>query len=326
MRDIDNIQRFVDVENATQLSAFGLEHLTRSMDPGAVGILFRNDHFSTLFKHPLSDQLFTLVTDAGYAGHAEIVWESLVDVNGSNDLFSGDFRPVRHTPVPQSGRSPDAQGADIVSRRVTSRNNTNSCITNIAVQHTEQTDADYAFALALQFQDEEERRASESRSSRVHANRRSSSPRVPSWESGSTAHSRSASSIANGNRQSTSGNTGRRTSRQTQDIRPLIPPRNIRKNSSRADPLTVDTTDGPPPTYEQAARSPAYIPPVDHPQYDGSGVIGSRPSNHSSHVDVGNTQSNISHHRSSRSLGANSALTPLEGSRGKDKNKDCVVM
>src|SRR5436190_11608931 len=162
MRDIDNIQRFVNIENPTQLSAFGLEHLTRSMEPGAVAILFRNDHFSTLFKHPLSDQLFTLVTDAGYASHAEIVWESLVDVNGSNtDLFSGDFRSVRHTPGPQSGRSSEVQEAGIASQRVTSRNSTDT-----AVQHTEQTDADYAFALALQFQDEEEQRASENSNSR----------------------------------------------------------------------------------------------------------------------------------------------------------------
>ena len=36
-----------------------------------------------------------LVTDAGYSSHEEIVWESLVDVNGRDgELFSGDFRPV----------------------------------------------------------------------------------------------------------------------------------------------------------------------------------------------------------------------------------------
>jgi len=39
----------------------------------------------------------TLVTDAGYGSHDEIVWESLVDVNGSaSEMFSGDFRVVSH--------------------------------------------------------------------------------------------------------------------------------------------------------------------------------------------------------------------------------------
>ena len=39
----------------------------------------------------------TLVTDAGYSSHAEIVWESLIDVKGAaNELFSGDFRVVSH--------------------------------------------------------------------------------------------------------------------------------------------------------------------------------------------------------------------------------------
>ncbi len=65
------------------------------MEPGSISILFRNDHFSTLYRHPQTHQLFGLVTDAGFAGHDEVVWESLVDVSGENaEFFSGDFRLV----------------------------------------------------------------------------------------------------------------------------------------------------------------------------------------------------------------------------------------
>lgn len=39
----------------------------------------------------------TLVTDTGYSSHAEIIWESLVDVSGAaSEMFSGDFRVVSH--------------------------------------------------------------------------------------------------------------------------------------------------------------------------------------------------------------------------------------
>ncbi|OCL13994.1 hypothetical protein AOQ84DRAFT_276373, partial [Glonium stellatum] len=76
----------------TQLTKYGLETIVNSLKPGQIGILFRNDHFSTLYKHPRSEELLTLVTDAGYSSHEEIVWESLVDVNGQgSELYSGDF-------------------------------------------------------------------------------------------------------------------------------------------------------------------------------------------------------------------------------------------
>ena len=53
-------------------------------------ILFRNDHFSTLYKY--KDQLYTLVTDFGYKNCKDIVWQSLDSVDGSGDAFcTGDF-------------------------------------------------------------------------------------------------------------------------------------------------------------------------------------------------------------------------------------------
>ncbi|KAF2823682.1 hypothetical protein CC86DRAFT_354864 [Ophiobolus disseminans] len=92
--DIHAIKEFLG-QWPTQLTDHGLNVMRDSIQQGQVAILFRNDHFSTLFKDPRTDKLLTLVTDQGYSGHDEIVWESLVDVNGQgSELYSGDFRPV----------------------------------------------------------------------------------------------------------------------------------------------------------------------------------------------------------------------------------------
>ncbi|KAK4984497.1 hypothetical protein LTR66_008481 [Elasticomyces elasticus] len=92
--DIVSIKQFL-TSWPTQLTDYGLDTIRRSVKPGQIAILFRNDHFSTLYKETRTGTLMTLVTDAGYSTHDEVVWESLVDVNGrGSELFSGDFRPV----------------------------------------------------------------------------------------------------------------------------------------------------------------------------------------------------------------------------------------
>ena len=96
LEDIKTIRSFLDAW-PTQLTDFGLQTIAESLGPGQIAILFRNDHFSTIYKEPKHGALMTLVTDAGYSSHDEIVWESLVDVNGNaSEMFSGDFRPVSH--------------------------------------------------------------------------------------------------------------------------------------------------------------------------------------------------------------------------------------
>ncbi|KAF1346482.1 hypothetical protein BDV97DRAFT_300233, partial [Delphinella strobiligena] len=91
LEDISLIKKFLN-NYSTQLTDYGLDVMSKSLRPGQIAILFRNDHFTTLYKDPRSGALTTLVTDAGYSSHDEIVWESLVDVNGAaSDLFSGDF-------------------------------------------------------------------------------------------------------------------------------------------------------------------------------------------------------------------------------------------
>ncbi|KAK2735196.1 hypothetical protein FQN57_001336 [Myotisia sp. PD_48] len=317
-QDIDNIQRFV-MDNVTQLSAFGLQHLNRSLKPGSISILFRNDHFSTLYKHPLSHQLFTLVTDAGYASHAEIIWESLVDINGTNsELFSGDFLPVG---VPASRAKPSTNEPAAAGENTTSDSSS----------HNEQMDADYAFALSLQYEDEQrdvQEREQNQRNTTLSPRTNVNSPTMVPPPRGISAHSNSISSTypVRPDRNP----TGRRTASVTnQPIRSLVPPH---PSANQNDP------NAPPPTYEQAAQSPAYHPPPDPRlsginRYDGSSNNSSRPS---THISQGYNPSTYNPHRHSpghdvpnyptRRRPQSSMQTSSYTPREKDRNKDCIVM
>jgi hypothetical protein len=239
MEDIQNIQRFVEIENATQLSPFGLTQLSTKLAPGSVSILFRNDHFSTLYKHPQSHQLYTLVTDAGYAGHAEVVWESLVDVTGFNtEYFSGDFRPV--------GAGPSASSAPAGPRTSSAAASPAPAAGDISGSpepSQEQSDADYAYALSLQFQEEEQRENDRNQPvpDRRTSARNSSSARPTPSPRMSNVPNRS-SSVLNG-----------------AGPQPSPPHR-------ETDP---DDPNAPPPPYEQAAGGPRYSPP-DRRSYGGA--------------------------------------------------------
>ncbi|KAF2272747.1 uncharacterized protein EI97DRAFT_436679 [Westerdykella ornata] len=236
----------------TQLSDYGLQNMQQAIKPGEVGILFRNDHFSTLYKNPHTDELMTLVTDQGYSSHEEIVWESLVDVSGrGNELYSGDFRAVGNNNLPQRQQQQqpvqslldigDDQGWATVSNN-RRRNQSSSAPGLVSVQdssnpttetnrsRSEQEDHD--LALALQLQEEEEARHEEERRRRENA----------------------LSEDAISGQGQGRGGSGR-TPRQS-EYPPLIPPR--RSNLSTQRP---NNEAAPPPTYEEAATSPQYHPP-----------------------------------------------------------------
>lgn len=126
----------------SQLTEYGLGVITKWMRPGQIAILFRNDHFSTLYKEPRTGTLMSLVTDAGYASHDEIIWESLVDISGSRSQFySGDFRTVGLT---SAGR-PTESINDLVQP-------------NGNLNHVSTEQEDHDLALALQLQEEENQR------------------------------------------------------------------------------------------------------------------------------------------------------------------------
>ena len=267
LEDIASVKYFLS-STATQLTGYGLDTVTETLAPGSVAILFRNDHFSTLYGHPKSGQLLTLVTDMGYAGHDEVVWESLVDVSGEGcEFFAGDFRPVGNVAgdtqnQPTSNQAEDDAGRTTVGSRYrggqqSSRSpsdlpaldtlNINDSYPNAVSANTEQEDHD--LALAMQLQEEEEERERQENAKRKRDDELSQ------------AYLNSADS------------QGRRTfpgfgrGAGARGGGPSPPPRG-RGSARQAPPKPAnDDEDAPPPTYEQAANGPAYIPPSDHPAH-----------------------------------------------------------
>jgi len=277
--DIADINYFLS-SSATQLTQFGLDTITEAMHPGSIAILFRNDHFSTLYKHPRSAQLLTLVTDMGYASHDEVVWESLVDVSGEGaEFFAGDFNPVGnnvnvvsepHGRETSTTTSADDEGWTTVhgSSNASRTSNLSTAAAAAAASAleprldqttllpssssapaTEQEDHD--LALALQLQEEEE-----DRHRRETAARRREDELSQAFLNAETPSNRRGRGRAQ-----TQGQT------HAQDIRPLVPPRDTPRPAE----------DGPPPSYEQAARGPAYHPPPNHPAHAHALPGGVRP-------------------------------------------------
>lgn len=64
-------------------------------------ILFRNNHFSTLFKY--QGELYSLITDAGYRRETSIVWEKLNQVDNDTVFCDSSFHiyhPKQESSVP----------------------------------------------------------------------------------------------------------------------------------------------------------------------------------------------------------------------------------
>ncbi|KAG0670461.1 hypothetical protein C6P45_002365 [Maudiozyma exigua] len=79
--------------SATQFTEYGLEHLKQLLVERSYAVLYRNEHFYTLYKS--NGELYTLVTDHAYKSNSEVVWKSLKSVNGTQDIYqTGTFIPV----------------------------------------------------------------------------------------------------------------------------------------------------------------------------------------------------------------------------------------
>ena len=264
LEDIASVKYFLS-STATQLTGYGLDTVTETLAPGSVAILFRNDHFSTLYRHPKSGQLLTLVTDMGYAGHDEVVWESLVDVSGEGcEFFAGDFRPVGNVAgdtqqQSTSNQSDDDSGWTTVGNRSrrgqrSSRSNTklpaldtlniNDSYSNVVSANTEQEDHD--LALAMQLQEEEEERERQEAAKRTRDDELSRAY----LDSADSQGRRTFPGFGRG----AGGNGGG----------PSPPPRAHRNARQVPIKSANDDEDAPPPTYEQAANGPAYNPPSEH--------------------------------------------------------------
>ncbi|KAH8678248.1 hypothetical protein BX600DRAFT_147784 [Xylariales sp. PMI_506] len=355
-QDIMTIKSWLSF-SATQLTPWGLEVVTKSIQPGTFSIMFRNDHFSTLYRHPQTMQLFTLVTDAGYYTHDEIVWESLVDVNGLRAEFSsGDFRLVGGTQqsnaVPEAWYDEDvasnAQNSSewqtVQSRRGRNRSNQSNAEEPPRSPTTEQEDRDLALALQLQEEEDERHRteqAARQRESQLSQNFIEQQGRSP--PGGNNAHGRgnsissrrgsglvparvssSQTNLSSG-RGSTTGVTGVRTGQQ---VRPLVPPAN------RTYRPPDNNEDEAPPSYEQASKSTPYVPPAGHPSHPSS-----HPSTTSTQASSSNTQprQNIPPRGSSGLRTAGPSTMPpgprrpmpvaaSSGGPNGGRDKDCVVM
>lgn len=298
LEDVASVKYFL-ATSATQLTTYGLQCISESLRPGSIAILFRNDHFSTLYKHPHSGQLLTLVTDMGYAGHDEVVWESLVDVNGEGcEYFAGDFRPVgnvagdthssssnqvksdnnnvgwstvsrpnrgnraREPSARNSNSTQNASGSDALSNGF-SLLSVDETVSSSLSSKAEQEDHD--LALAMQLQEEEEDRERRATAARRRQDQLSQAYLDSQQQPG---YNRRTSSHNAGRRVSQSHNNHNSLSPSTsrgggQELRPTVPPR-VEGQSRRIKIESGNNDDAPPPTYEQAAKGPAYHPPEEH--------------------------------------------------------------
>ncbi|KAH6651949.1 hypothetical protein BKA67DRAFT_572487 [Truncatella angustata] len=296
-QDIITIRGWLN-SSATQLTQWGLQVITKGIQPGTFAILFRNDHFSTLYRHPQTQQLFTLVTDAGYYTHDEIVWESLVDVNGERtEFFSGDFRlvggPQQEAPrdVPgawytdEDSSAHGGQWQAVQNRRGRTSNSEPEPPASPMSANHEQEDRD--LALALQLQEEEDERHRNEQAARERESQLSehfieqqgrgttarTGPRGRGGGRGGLIPARASSTSINAPVRTSStsinvpvrgGSTTARGGRPVQQVRPLVPPANTTHRPANA------ADDDAPPSYEQASKDELYVPPSGHPNHSSS--------------------------------------------------------
>lgn len=279
-QDIMNIKSFLHT-SATQLTPWGLEVITKAMRPGSVAILFRNDHFSTLYRHPQTLEIFALVTDAGYAGHEEIVWESLCDVNGEcSEFFSGDFKivggPAQYD-HPASSSNASAANAHRDWTTVQGRKGKEKTQPEgPPLSPSEQEDRD--LALAMQLQDEEDQRHNAEQAQRRRESQLSEQfieqqavrrGPVGLRQANGSNGSRQAAPATSSQRTSAAASTPARGVRPAgpQQVRSLVPPVLRSQGVTRSADAEVDDA---PPSYEDAARDRPYVPPAGHPSHPNS--------------------------------------------------------
>lgn len=301
--DITNMEQF-GMAYGTQITEYGLEAVKRSMEPGSFSILYRNEHFSTIYRHP-DGELFVLVMDEGMASHG-VVWELLVDISQNNaQLFTGDFRPVglsltneesnNSYSVPLTAPSTIQQqhyglgsgsGHDnsIVPPRTSSANH----LGIMSFPSQQEEDGDYAYALSLQEQFNkqaaEERRQNEAATAVHH--RHTSQLSLNQQQQSSSASNRTA--ISTNNRPLTTANVfGAATTRPRPTGRRLPGATGSNTNSAGTEQQEGGGGGGdlPPPSYEDAAKQPSFLPPLGHPAHPTSSPTATE--NNASPVIVG---------------------------------------
>ena len=251
LEDLYIVEDFLST-TASQLTQDGIRAIQESLTPGATAILFRNNHFSTLHKDPRTNQVYSLITDEGYAEHDEVVWEGFVDVRGQgNGLFSGDFRSISHN-APDVAMPHDAHQDQSLG----------------AVPNT---DEDANFAAALQLQEEEEAlnwhvrmsRREQEEASRRYLDNFDPQPRRTYPRGGGSFHRSAAAGRGISGPQVPP--RGGSQSHVPRDIaaRPLAHRPAAGPRAPVAPRRRSSSEEAPPPTYDEAAKGPAYHPPTD---------------------------------------------------------------
>ncbi|QLG75080.1 hypothetical protein HG535_0H04070 [Zygotorulaspora mrakii] len=151
LEDATYLKSFL-ARSATQLTDYGLRHLKEILVEKSFAILFRNDHFSTIYKN--NGELFTLVTDFGFKDRRDIVWQALKSVHGSQDAFyTGNFIPISlETDTPSM-----QQTASFVSNPFSDQNENNNNPEDRRINSYQQIENDEE--LARRLQEEEDRDA-----------------------------------------------------------------------------------------------------------------------------------------------------------------------
>ena len=202
------LHEFLD-SSASQSTRGGLQSALSSIKERELVVFFRNNHFSTAFS--LNGVLYNLVTDQGYLGEPDVVWEVLAvgadlgadtAVPPEGSFVNGAFKAFKPHEDPGSlgtGTDEDAQMAAALLASVKDTGMGSSSAASSAalpgdflrppigpvasqtaqaaprsnptpsrtMEHTD--DADYALAMQLQAEYEEEARRAETRRARQRA-------------------------------------------------------------------------------------------------------------------------------------------------------------
>jgi len=82
-------------ETQHQITAKGVEELHGKLRVGVFGILFRNNHFSTIYRSPQTQQIYSLVTDIGVVAlDPAILWNTIDNLQGDDAFLDMNFRTL----------------------------------------------------------------------------------------------------------------------------------------------------------------------------------------------------------------------------------------
>jgi len=81
-------------ETQAQATPEGLRELFETVEHREASVLFRNNHFCTVYK-PSKEALVTLLTDAAFEEEANAVWESVELDGDTGHILDADFAPYR---------------------------------------------------------------------------------------------------------------------------------------------------------------------------------------------------------------------------------------